>query len=329
MPVNWSHESRNRRKTIPQVRHAALSAIAAVTGVLAVSPATAQAQAWLDLAVGEVGTLAGPIEAGSGGLEVDAEGHVYHSDFGRTLSSGPMGTRVFRITPAGEVSVFAEGFNGASGSTIDAQGRFVQANVAGNTISRVDPDGSVETIAEGGLANPVGVTYDLEGRLVVANCGAHQLVRVGEGGRAEVFAEGDLFRCPNGLVTGADGMFYVSNFYDGNVLRITPQGEVSVVATLPGGNLGHLVYHDDRLYVIARSAHQIYEVELDGAFRLLVGSGDHGIDDGPALEATLSFPNDLAFSPDGRVLYWNDVAAIVEDGGQTLAPVVIRMLRLR
>ena len=293
------------------------------------APADAAGQIWRELAVGEVGTLAGPIDAGTGGLEVDSEGNVYHSDFGQTLSSGPMGTRIFKITPGGDVTIFAEGLQGASGSTIDAQGRFIQANVAGNTIARVLDDGSLETIAREGLVNPVGVTYDLEGRLAVANCGIHQVATVDEGGRAEVFAQGSLLRCPNGLVTGADGALYASNFYDGNVLRIDTDGTVSVVATLPGGNLGHLVYQDDRLYVVARSAHQIYEVDLDGTFRLLVGSGEHGIDDGPALEATLSYPNDLAFSPDGRVLYWNDVAEVVEDSGQTLAPVVVRMLRLR
>ena len=297
--------------------------------LLLARPSDASAQAWLEIPVGEVRTLAGPIQAGSGGLEVDAEGNVYTSDFGAHLSNGPMGTRVHRISPAGEVSVFAEGFNGASGNLIDAEGRFYQANIAGNTVSIVREDGSLEDVATSGLVNPVGITIARDGALMVANCGIHQVARVDVSGRAEVFANGPLFRCPNGLVSGADGELYASNFYNGDVLRIGSDGEVSVVATLPGGNLGHLIYYEGLLYVVARSAHQIYEVQLDGTFRVIAGSGEHGVDDGPAFEATLSFPNDLALSPDGRVLYWNDVATIVEDGGQVLSPVVIRMLRLR
>lgn len=313
--------SRDRGRLVP------LSILAAAGLLLA--PSATLGQAWLEIPVGEVRTLAGPIEAGSGGVEVDAQGNVYTADFGRHLSQGPMGTKVFRVTPVGDVSVFAEGFNGASGNAIDAEGRFFQANIAGNTISRVREDGSIETVVTEGLVNPVGIAFGVDGALMVANCGSHQVARVERSGRALVFAESNLFRCPNGLVAGADGEFYASNFYNGDVLRIGPDGDVSVLATLPGGNLGHLIYSEGMLYVVARSAHQIYEVNLTGEHKVLAGSGDHGIDDGPALEATLSFPNDLGLSPDGRVLYWNDVAVIVEDGGQTLAPTVIRMLRLR
>ena len=126
-----------------------------------------------------------------------------------------------------------------------------------------------------------------------------------------------------------DGTFYVSNFRNGDVIRISSDGEATRLATIPGGNNGHLVVGDGLLYVAARGAHQIYELEMDGTMRVLAGTGEHGIADGPALEATLSYPNDLGISPDGRFLYWNDVAEIVEDGGQTLAPTVVRMLRLR
>ena len=55
-----------------------------------------------------VHTLAGPLESGTGGMEVDAAGHVYTADFGATLSNGPAGRVVWRITPGGEVSRWAE-----------------------------------------------------------------------------------------------------------------------------------------------------------------------------------------------------------------------------
>ncbi len=279
------------------------------------------------LGVGEVATLAGPIEAGSGGLEVDAAGNVYTADFGATLSRGPMGTRVFRITPDGEVEVFAEGFRGASGNTIDSRGRFFQANIGGNRIDLVGSDGTLTEYATG-LTNPVGIAFDGKD-LLVANCGANTIVRVKPGGEVQAFASSDLLQCPNGLVAGDAGRFYVSNFSNGDVLRISAAGEVERFATLPGENNGHLVYAGNVFYVAARSAHQIFKLSRDGTLEVVAGSGGHGVDDGPALEATLSFPNDLALSPDGSILYWNDVSAIVENGGQTLAPTVVRMLRLR
>jgi len=278
--------------------------------------------------IGHVRTLSSPIDAGSGGLEVDADGNVYTADFGATLSSGPPGTRVWRITPAGEVSVYAEGFRGASGNAIGPDGTFYQANIAGGTVSRVDQDGKVSTFVASGLAAPVGLTFDNQGRLVVANCGSNTLARVDEDGEAEVFASSNLLQCPNNLVLGGDGNFYVSNFYNGDVVRITPQGETTRLVTLPGGNNGHLVFTDGVFYVAARAANQIYEVTMDGESRVIAGSGDRGVDDGPAMEATLSLPNDLALSPDGRTLYWNDVAA-PGPGTQTLTPTVVRALTLR
>lgn len=281
------------------------------------------------LAVGEVGTLAGPIEAGSGGLETDVDGNVYTADFGATLSSGPPGTRVWKITPEGEVSVFAEGLRGASGNTIAADGRFYQANIAGNTVSRIEANGEVVPFVTDGLNAPVGLVFDLDGNLMVANCGVGSISRVTPEGDVSLFVQDALLQCPNGLVRDDEGNLYVSNFMNGNVVRIAPDGSTSILATIPGGNNGHLVYQEGGFYVAARGNHQIVRLEMDGSFEVVAGSGGHGIDDGPALEATLSYPNDLALSPDGAVLYWNDVAAIVEDRGQTLAPTVVRMLRLR
>jgi sugar lactone lactonase YvrE len=279
--------------------------------------------------VGMVGTLARSINAGSGGLEVDADGNVYTGDFGATVSRGPSGTRVLRVTPMGKVSLFAEGFESASGNTIDATGRFFQASMAGNAISVVELDGSVRTVVQDHLFNPVGIVFDADGRLLVANCGSNTIVRVNEGGDVDVLSRSELLRCPNGITLGADGLIYVSNFYDGNVVRIDADGGAVVFATLPGGNNGHIVFGNGVFYVAARSAHQIYSVDPSGELRLLAGSGRHGQDDGPALEAALSFPNDLALSADRSTLYWNDVAAIVDDGGKTLTPTAIRMMRLR
>jgi sugar lactone lactonase YvrE len=276
----------------------------------------------------EVRTLAGPIEAGSGGLEVDPDGNVYTADFGATLSSGPPGTRVWRVTTEGEVSVFAEGLLGASGNALGADGWFYQSNIAGNTISRISPDGVVEPFVTGGVSNPVGLVFDADDRLIVANCGNGSLARVGDEGTPEVFTDTDLLRCPNGITLASDGNFYVANFADGNVVRVTPGGEASVFATIPGNNNGHIVFGNGVLYVVARGNHQIYELTLDGELTLIAGSGRRGLDDGPADEATLSLPNDVALSPDGRTLYWNDVGVTGPDP-QTLTPTWIRYVELR
>lgn len=273
-----------------------------------------------------VTTIASDIPAGTGGLEVGPDGMIYHSDFGATLSRGPLGTRVFQVTPTGQVSVFAEGLQGASGNAMAPDGTFFQSNVGGNTISTVGRDGIIRQFAEG-LKSPVGIAIHPSGELSVASCGDNTIRRIDRSGVVSTLSADSLLRCPNGITLASDGNLYVSNFGNGDVVRITPGGEATRVATLPGGNNGHLLWGNGVLYVVARKAHQIYVVTLSGHVALLAGSGTRGHRDGPALEATFSLPNDVALSPDGRILYVNEVVPVVE-GDQILTPTTLRAIHL-
>ncbi len=276
-----------------------------------------------------VDTLCAELDGGTGGMEVDAEGFVYCADFGSSLG-GPSqgGDKVYRIDPrTGDAEVFVSGLRGASGNTIGPDGAFYQSSIGGNFISRVEPDGTATVVARNGFNSPVGVAVDEEGTLFVANCGANSIVEVTPEGEASVFATDPLLSCPNGIVLDEEHNFYVCNFNNGDVVKVGWDGEVTRLATLPGNNNGHLVLHEGALYAVARSAHQIYRVSLDGAIELFAGSGERGHDDGPALEATFSFPNDIAFSPDGKTLYVNENASTTA-AHTVLAPMTVRRIRL-
>ena len=80
--------------------------------------------------------------------------------------------------------------------------------------------------------------------------------------------ESPLLACPNGITIDEAGVFYVANFANGNVIRVSPSGEAELLATIPGGNNGHLVYHDGRLYVVARREAAIGMLPVDGEVRL-------------------------------------------------------------
>lgn len=275
-----------------------------------------------------VRTLTATIPAGSGGLDVDAAGNIYTADFGTNLGAGNTpGTRVHKVTAEGQVSVFATGLQGASGNDFDSQGNLMQSNIAAGTISRISPDGSVSTFATG-LRGPVGINVVENDTLYVTNCTDHTLDRIDPEGVRETWVSGAPLSCPNGIARGDDGNVYVSNFNDGRVIRVTPTGDMSVLATLPGNNNAHLLFGHGLLYVVARSANQLYTVGLDGTVTLLAGSGTRGGHDGAALTATLSRPNDVALSPDGRILYFNDVANTTDATGALLHPVVVRMVLL-
>lgn len=241
---------------------------------------------------------------GTGGVEVDSDGNIYCSDFGRSLNSPP-GTLVYKVTPNGESSIFASGLAGASGNTFGPDGNFYQSNIAGGTVSIITSSGQVSTFVSG-MSSPVGIVFDVGGNLYVANCGDNTIKKVDSNGQVTTFASGTLFNCPNGITIDDNGNLYVANFSNSNVVKIDPQGNSSVFSTFNGGNNGHITFFENNLYVVARAANQIFRVDLQGNQELIAGSGTRGHVEGSALEAGLSLPNDLMFTADGQFLYIND-----------------------
>ncbi len=267
-------------------------------------------------------------DGGTGGITVAPDGTVFASDFGVLLDDAKTaGTKIFRITPAGAVDVFHDGIEGASGSAMGADGSFYQSNLRGGFVTKISPDGESTQFATDGFQLPVGIEIDESGNLYVANCASKSIQKVMADGTTKRFAESDLFVCPNGIVRDEKGIFYVANFFDGNVIKVSPEGAAEVLVTLPGNNNGHLIYAHGALWVVARSAHQIYRVSLDGKMTLVAGSGKKGNKDGKAKKAQFCYPNDIGISPDGRTLYVNEVADL-SSTGRLLAPTTLRRIVL-
>ncbi|MCA9727439.1 MAG: T9SS type A sorting domain-containing protein [Candidatus Eisenbacteria bacterium] len=272
----------------------------------------------------DVVTITEVIDGGSGGLAVDTGGNIYIGDFGPDL--GGHGTRVFKVTPDGTVSVFADGFDGASGNDFDSQGNLFQSNINAWRIDKIAPDGTVAPFTNVGIIAPVGIAIDDADTLYVCNCGTHNIRKIAPDGTSSFYVGSPLFACPNGITMDDDHNLYVANFQDGNLIKITPDRTVSLFATIPGNNNGHVSYHNGLLYVVARGANQIYSVTLDGTVRLVAGSGERGNADGSLLEAQFSLPNDVVPDPSGRYLYVNDVVGGMAQNDT--APMVLRRIDL-
>lgn len=268
-----------------------------------------------------VSTLTGDFNA-SGDVAVDSSGNIYVGNYGTYLNSAG-GMEVIKVTPDGEVSVFATGLNGASGNEIGPDGYLYQSNISAGKISRIALDGTVSTYSEG-HTGPVGLTFDNDGNLYVANCGANTIRKVTPEGVNTLFCSDNLLNCPNGLTSDNEGNLYTCNFGNGRVIKITPDGTASLFVSLAGRNNGHMTFKNNRLYVVSRGGNRIFEVGLDASVKTLAGTGARGQADGPADQATFSLPNGIGLSPDGNTIYVND--EILLTGNNVLNPVVIRKI---
>jgi len=272
----------------------------------------------------EVRTLA-EVPAATGGLSVDQSGNIYVADIGPAPNR--RGMTIYKVTPNGDVSVFAENGNllRPDGNAFDSKGNLYQASLLLNHIAKITPDGEVSIFVEG-LRVPTGLVFDEDDNLYVTNCGANNIQKVNPEGESSTFAVNPLFRCPTGIALDNDKNLYVANFSNGLVAKVMPDGSVSQFANVPGNNNGHLVFDGEQLYTVSRGGQRIYTLSLEGELKEFAGTGQRGHEDGPVAAASFSIPFGIGMSPDGNTLYINEGKPT--SGGQNNHPTILRMIVL-
>ncbi len=271
-------------------------------------------------------TLVEELNAGSGGMETDSNGNIYMGDFGLATTNAN-GTKVVKITPEGQISTLTSGLFGASGNDFDKNGILYQSSIWGERITKISSNGQKEDFVTTGLSAPVGVLASNDGFVYICNCGNNSIGKIDSFGNTSIIANGPLFNCPNGIDEDQNGNIYIANFNNNIIVKITSNRHISTFAELPNNNNGHLVYHNNALYVAGRGSNQIYKVDMDGQVISFAGSGSRGNSDGSLKKASFSLPNDLAFSPDGSKIYVNDVFDLNSKLTDTY-PVRIRVIEL-
>ncbi len=165
------------------------------------------------------------------GLVFDAAGNLFVADY--NLS------QIFQVTPAGVVSVFAEGdeLNGPAGVAFDSQGRLYAGNFNDGKIIRFANDGAQTLIAE--PDNRVGYIA-IGNDVIYATLGQNRVVQVslegevtplagtGQNGTADGEADSATFLGTNGITVSPDlKTVFVSEFEDGGGVRAITLDDVS------------------------------------------------------------------------------------------------------
>ena len=241
---------------------------------------------------------------GIGGVSLDAEGNIILANFNKY---------VWRISPEGDVQVLADHFSASSGNTVLRNGDILQADFKRQSILRIGDE--VEVFSDEGLTGPVGLVEGPEGDVYVANFSGGYIARVpATGGAAVVFARHDRMKHPNSIVRASSGDFFVADLRTPVLFKISAEGEVTELATLPGSANGHLAILDGALYVTQFMDHRVVRVEFDGSFRVVAGTGTRGFEDGAEGTATVSYPNGIAPDPAGRFLWFNNHRGVSSSG---------------
>ena len=247
-----------------------------------------------------------------GGVSVDALGFVYSSAFGE---------EVWKIAPDGTVSLFADGFYGASGNAIDINGDLLQASFFSNSVHRISRTGDVSLVSAEVLAGPVAIAVGRDGALYVCSCNDNSITRVARDGAASVFARSDLFACPNGITFDNQGELYVVNFSNDHMVRVDAEGNAELFVTIePEGGYSaqaisagvegnaHVVFTRGSFFVTKIKTNSIWRVEANGALSHFAGTFGYGQEDGPLLEASFAAPNGIAAWR--GTLYLNDMTGV-------------------
>ncbi len=229
-------------------------------------------------------------------VAVDAQGNLLVADQ-NDQRIRKVDTRGIISTLAGNGKAgFADGaaaqaqFNFPGGIRVDAAGNALVADAANHRIRKIDASGNVTTVAGSGTAGdsgdsgpatsaqlrtPFGVTVDAQGNIYIADSNNHRVKRVNSAGIIATLAG-----------TGSAGF--------------SGDGGPANVAQL-NFPLGLAVDGAGNLYIADSSNARVRKVDRSGMITTLAGTGSVGFsgDNGPAAEARLANPQDVALGSDG------------------------------
>jgi trimeric autotransporter adhesin len=261
--------------------------------VLRVDPETGESEVFVG--TGEVGS------DGDGGPAAEATiqepvGIAFAPDGSLFIADFPA-NRIRAVAPDGTISTVAG--TGRDGRTGDG-GQATRADLGLPAHVALDPGG--QYVAVPTLGNLVR-RIDLETGVIETVAGDGEERTTGEGGPATKAS----VESPHSAAYDEEGNLY---FPDGQRLIrrvLAESGRIeTVVAGLEGGTFKVLFAPDGTLYLISGdpSGGQIKRLAEDGSVEVVVGTGSLGAsDDGMEATEIGVLPSDIAFAPDGALLF--------------------------
>ncbi len=236
-------------------------------------------------------------------LALDKAGNLYGSHY--------MGTSVYKLTPSGELSIFATGFNTPNGLAFNSLEELYVVDNQGNRIYKLDKNGVfLDTVT---ISNPSGIikSHDSDTMIFTHYMGNH-ISKLAPDGVISSWHSGGLLNGPVGLCYDDSANLYVGNFTDREVYRVK-ENNLEYVATIPGPTngsmryLGFITYAHGWIYGTSFNLGRIYRVHPAYIDSVELFSGNsRGSQDGHISVAQFDQPNGILASKTGDTLYVSD-----------------------
>ena len=225
--------------------------------------------------------------------------------------------------------------NTAAAITQTANGITVPPNYTVKLVAGGVPDGSGGPALQAKINRPAGLAFDSKGNLFISDRLRHMILRVAPDGTTTTYA-GTGQQGGNGDGDGDGGSALNATLYFPDTIAIAPNDDVyfsnggyavrridgrGVITTVAGRNYGYSadggpaiqanIYalgialdRSGTLLIADTYNHRIRKVDSRGIITTIAGTGRPAFsgDNGPALQAELSFPEGIAVDPDGNIL---------------------------
>ncbi len=264
------------------------------------------------------------------------------------------GARVWRVDPQGLIHLAAGNARGVDGVAALPGGGFLIADGVGHRVSRVDPDGTMTTVAGGGKLEGDGVPATqaelggsgaiaaLSGGGFVLADGNLRVRRVGPDGRITTIAGSDDAVAdddpdPRGkpatsvaidvedLAVAPDGSILIADYANARIERIGADGGLTVAINPPDGERPtHVAALPDGGFVYT-TLERVTRVRPDGSTFILAGAGpfirtapdglQQRLSGQSARRADVHYVFDLGATPDGGVLISHGRIDAFDEGG--------------
>ena len=287
------------------------------------------------------------------GVAADGAGNLYIADTGnhRIRHVDDNGT-INTIVGGGDVRDGGPAIHAQlalpHGVAVDSAGNLFIADAGNHRIRRVDPSGTITTVAGSGtlgyggdgrpagtafLNNPRGVAVDSAGNLFIADAGNHRIRRVDPSGTITTIAGtgepgysgggGPAVQAqlagPRGLVVDSAGNLFIADTGNYRIRRVDPSGTITTIAGTgesgysgDGGPAaraqlalayGVAVDSAGNLYITDTGNYRIRRVDPSGIITTIAGTGEYGYsgDNHQAIRARLRWPTGVAVDSTGNL----------------------------